>query len=486
MEKQTAMAVTLTSEHDPPRSGRPVILQRYHFSGVGGAGMSPLAQLLKARGHTVQGSDRAFDRGDNLEVSERLRALGITLGTHDGSALTAPIDRFVHSTAVEADTPEMVAARALGLELVPRPALLAEIVNAGRPGVAIAGTSGKSTVTGMIGWILREAGCVATVLGGAGLAGESGGLVLAGPADGPVVAETCESDGTLIGYRPALGLIHNISRDHAELPSLRAQFTTFARQCGRLLVNAGRAETATLGVAAHTYGVSPTAAAPLRVMSVGPERARGVLTLASGPVTLDLPQPGLHTLENAAAAAVVADALGVAPGTIAAALGRFPGLARRFEIVGTTDRGIRVIDDFAHNADKIRAAVTTAQTGCDRLIAVFQPHGYGPARFLRPELRALLPALLRPRDRFCYAEVFYAGGTTTREVGSRMLAADLPAELACGYAADHAAVVDWVAAEARPGDTVLLMGARDPTLPRLARAVFRRLQARPARGSAPA
>jgi UDP-N-acetylmuramate-alanine ligase len=154
------------------------------------------------------------------------------------------------------------------------------------------------------------------------------------------------------------------------------------------------------------------------------------------------------------------------------ALRTFPGVARRFELVGVTKSRIRVIDDYAHNGEKIRAALTTAQAGAARVIAVFQPHGFGPARFLRPELREMLPRLLRPADRFCYAEVFYAGGTVTKDVTGRMLAEDLPAALHCGYAPDHQAVVRWVEAEARPGDTVLLMGARDPDLPGLARRVF--------------
>jgi UDP-N-acetylmuramate--alanine ligase len=130
------------------------------------------------------------------------------------------------------------------------------------------------------------------------------------------------------------------------------------------------------------------------------------------------------------------------------------------------------VDDFAHNAEKIRAAITTAQARGPRMLAVFQPHGFGPARFLRAELKEMLPAILRPEDRFCYAEVYYAGGTVAKDVSSRTLADDLPPHLGCGYARDHAAVRDWVVSEARRGDTVLLMGARDPDLPALARSVF--------------
>ena len=129
---------------------------------------------------------------------------------------------------------------------------------------------------------------------------------------------------------------------------------------------------------------------------------------------------------------------------------------------------------------KIRAAVTTAQAGCARLVAVFQPHGFGPARFLRAELATLLPELLRPADRFCYAPIFYAGGTVARDVSSRMLADDLPPHLACAAPDDHAGVRRWVLETARPGDTVLVMGARDPELPRLARSIFEALAAAPA------
>jgi UDP-N-acetylmuramate--alanine ligase len=446
----------------------------YHFSGIAGAGMNPLAQLMRARGHHVQGSDRSLDHGKNQELACRLGRLGIDLWPHDGTAVAPFLDRFVYSTAVEPDTPEMRAARGLGIDLVPRPALLAEVVNAGQPGVAIAGTCGKSTVTGMLAWLLRESGRPSTVLGGAGLVGEGGGGCLAvGPANGPVVAEACESDGTLVGYQPTIGVVHNISRDHDEIVSLRAQFAAFARNCRRLFVNAGCPEAAALGrgLPAVSYGVAPDADVALEVLAGGPDRARGLLKLPAGVVTLDVPQPGRHNLENAAAAAMVAMELGIDPGVVTGLLAQFPGVARRFEVVGTTAAGIRVVDDYAHNGEKLRAALTTAQAG-GRVVAVFQPHGFGPARFLRPELKTLLPEVLRPDDRFCYAEIFYAGGTVARDVSSRMLAADLPAAVGCGYAADHDAARRWALHEARPGDTILVMGARDPDLPRLARSIF--------------
>jgi UDP-N-acetylmuramate--alanine ligase len=379
---------------------------------------------------------------------------------------------------VEADTPEMRGARDLGIETVPRPALLAEVVNGGAPGVAIAGTSGKSTIVGMLAWLLRESGRGATVLGGAALVGEgTGGCFVEGIVPGPVVAEACESDGTLVGYRPAIGLIHNVSRDHGEVDALRPQFTALARHAGMLFVNARCAVAAELGREHRgtSYGLASGADLRLEVVPAPTDRAVGVLRAASGEIALDVPQPGRHNLENAAAAAVVALELGVAPRAVEAWLAKFPGVARRFEIVGVTPSGIRVVDDYAHNGEKLRAAVTAAQAGAGRVLAVFQPHGYGPARFLRPELAALFPRLLRPDDRLCYAEIFYAGGTVARDISSRTLAADLAGAVPCAYAPDHASVRQWVRSEARPGDTVILMGARDPDLPRLARAVFESL-----------
>jgi UDP-N-acetylmuramate--alanine ligase len=185
----------------------------------------------------------------------------------------------------------------------------------------------------------------------------------------------------------------------------------------------------------------------------------------------------LHNLENAAAAALVAIELGIEPARVEGLLPRFPGVARRFEVIGTTASGIRIVDDYAHNGEKIRAAVTTAQGGASRVLAVFQPHGFGPTRFLRPELKRLLPRILRPQDRFCYAEIFYAGGTVARDIFSRDLAQDVAPRVECTYAADHAGVLRWILSEARPGDTVLLMGARDPDLPHLARTAFEALQA---------
>ena len=210
--------------------------ERWHFSGIGGAGMNPLARLMAARGMIVQGSDRDFDQGQNPLVREILEQAGIELMQQDGSAVHGDVARVIHSAAVEPTVPEMVAAREQGIRCQSRPALLAELLNAATPGVAIAGTSGKSTVTGMLAWICQQAGVAVSVLGGAALAEQGArhmGCFAAAGSEAPLLAEACESDGTLVGYRPQLGAVLNISRDHHEMESLGEQFATFAAQCGR-------------------------------------------------------------------------------------------------------------------------------------------------------------------------------------------------------------------------------------------------------------
>lgn len=440
----------------------------YHFSGVAGQGMNPLAQLMCAWGYAVQGSDRSFDRGENPEIRACLEAAGVRILPQDGTAVGAGVGRFVYSAAVEPDTPEARTARELGISALPRPALLAEVVDAAGPGIAVSGTSGKSTVVGMIAWLLRRMQVPATVLGGAALAGEgTAGLFNRAPRGAPLVAEACESDGTLVGYHPGLGVVHNISRDHGEVHEVRGQFQTFARQSRRLLVNSGCAEAmaVTDGLPRRLYGGGGQADLALEVVSAGPRRARAVVAVGGREFDLELAQPGVHNLENACAALAVAEALGLDLAAAAAALATFPGVSRRFEVVGDEPGGLRVVDDYAHNGAKIAAAVAAAQAGCDRLLCLFQPHGFGPARLLRPELKELLPRLLRRQDRWLYLPIYYAGGKVVQDLA----AADLAADAGVDAVAERRQALAWVADRAGPGTTVLCMGARDPTLGDFAR-----------------
>jgi UDP-N-acetylmuramate--alanine ligase len=197
-----------------------------------------------------------------------------------------------------------------------------------------------------------------------------------------------------------------------------------------------------------------------------------------GRVEFRLPVPGRHNVENALAAIAVAHVLGVSLEDAVAPLAAFAGVGRRFQSLGVA-RGIEVVDDFAHNPAKIAAALATAKRRGKRVLAVYQPHGYGPTRFLRPDFVETFAQGLRDSDRAWWLEVFYAGGTATRDFSSADIAAEIRAR---GSAAEFAPSRDWlvqrIAEVAERGDLVLVMGARDPSLTDFARDVLRAIAGR--------
>lgn len=444
---------------------------RVHFVGIAGTGMSALAQHRALGGLPTSGSDRALDRGHIENERAHLVALGVELYPQDGTAVEGAA-RVVASTAVEARIPDLAEARRLGIPVVHRAHVLAELLGTG-PSVAIAGTSGKSTVTGMTFAVLEGAGRdPGLVTGGDLVSVRARGLRgNAWRGSGPLVAEADESDGTLIEHAPLVGVILNLHRDHMEPDRVMAQFATFAeRTRGRTVVSDDDA-LAPLRDGALTFGFGPDAA------------VRGVDLVADGAgsrfnvggVTVRVPLPGVHNASNALAAIAAGASLDVDIATAAEAISGFQGVARRFEVVGERS-GVTVVDDFAHNPTKIVATLRAARSQGARILALFQPHGFAPARFMRDELAQALPSVLGPEDRFWVSEIHYSGGTATQDISGRDLANDLRSGgVHADYVADRDAWPDLVAGEARPGDLVLVMGARDPGLPRLARRVVERL-----------
>jgi UDP-N-acetylmuramate--alanine ligase len=198
-----------------------------------------------------------------------------------------------------------------------------------------------------------------------------------------------------------------------------------------------------------------------------------------------LPVPGEHNVVNALAAIAACRAIGVPVADMVAPLAAFRGVGRRFQSVGTA-RGVEVVDDFAHNAAKIAAAIRTAQGRARRVLAVYQPHGFGPTRFLWRDLVDAFSSSLHPDDRLWMLEVFYAGGTATRDFSAADIVADIAKRgTAAEFAASRDALVDRLVAEASDGDLVLVMGARDPSLTALARRIVVAL-AEPTQGGASA
>jgi UDP-N-acetylmuramate-alanine ligase len=456
---------------------------RFHYAGLAGSGMSALAQFQVMRGGSATGSDRAFDRGERAAARERLERLGIRITPQDGSGV-AGAAALVLSSAVESRVPDYATARRLGVPIVHRSELLARFVAEHRT-IAITGTSGKSTVAAMVFEILRGTGRDPSVITGGELVllQRQGlwGNAWAGRSD-LLVIEADESDGSVVRYEPAVGVVLNLQRDHKEMAEVAAMFETFRRRTRGTFVVGEGANLTSLAVGEVTFGFGAQAGVRGTDVTLEPD---GAAFTVDG-VRFALPVPGRHNVENALAAIAACRAVGVAPAEMVAPLGGFEGVGRRFQSLGVA-RGVEVVDDFAHNPAKVAAALATAQARAGRVagagtpsggrvLAVYQPHGYGPTRFLRGDFVDTFATALRPADRLWLLEVFYAGGTTTRDFSAADIAADVAARgAAAGFAPSREWLIERIAAEARPGDLVLVMGARDPSLTDLARGILARL-----------
>ena len=447
---------------------------RFHYAGLGGSGMSALAQFQAMTGGCASGSDRAFDRGEREGLQTQLESLGITVLPQDGSGLASDCVALVVSTAVEEHVPDFAAARAKTIPIIHRSELLAHFVARHRS-IAVTGTSGKSTVTAMVFAILKGAGRDPSVITGGDLpelqAQGLPGNAWAGDTD-LLVVEADESDGSLVRYAPAVGVILNLQRDHKEMAEVAAMFATLRARARETLV-VGDAETLDqFAGGALRFGTSARADIRGEDVELGPASSRFRVM----DTQFALPVPGAHNVANALAAIAACHVLGVTLEEMVGPLASFRGIGRRFQTVGRT-RGIEVVDDFAHNADKIAAAIRTAKLRARRVLAIYQPHGYGPTRFLRRDFVTTFTRELAPEDFLWMLEIFYAGGTATRDFS----AADIVAEICAkgtnaAFAASRERLVARIAQEARPGDLVLVMGARDPSLSELARAILASLE----------
>ncbi|MES2860952.1 MAG: Mur ligase family protein [Pseudomonadota bacterium] len=464
----------------------------YFFCGIGGSGMLPLAMIVQAQGAAIEGSDRALDQGRTSEKFDWLRAHGVTLHPQDGSGIRAEMT-VVATGAVEDTVPDIGAAKRLGATIVTRPELLSRIFNAAPTSVGVAGTSGKSTITGMIAWILSQAGRAPTVMNGAVMrnfadADHPFASALVGGAE-LFVAEVDESDGSIARYDPTVAVVSNISLDHKSMEELRDLFGGFTGRARTAVLNLDNVETAALAQglvddgraeAVLTFALGNEAADlsahDLKPLPAGmtfdlTERSSGARTRA----TLNV--PGAHNVANALAAIAAVRALGVPLEEAVASLETFAGIKRRMEVVGTAN-GITVLDDFAHNPDKIAATVKTLHAFDGRLLILFQPHGFGPLKLMKREFIETFAGLLRPDDVLLMPEPVYYGGTTDRSVGSQDIASGVRAEGRKAEALhDRAACGDRLVELARPGDRIVVMGARDDTLSQFAVELLGRLGA---------
>ena len=454
------------------------------FSGIGGSGMLPLASIVRAGGARVAGSDRSLDAGRTPHKFDYLRSLGIQLFPQDGSGLQEGMT-LVTSAAVEAMVPDVVRAKELGLPHLTRPEFLARLLNSAQRSVAVGGTSGKSTVTGMIGWILHATHRQPTVMNGAVMKNfvtPSAPFASALVGDPELfVSEVDESDGSISLYTPEVAVLTNISLDHKEMAELRQLFSDFLNAAKKAILNLDDPETRIIadrvpGEKVIGYGFdSPGAAFMGKNLRLEPNGVSFALEAEGERHDVRLAVPGRHNASNALAALAAARTLGVRIEDAIVALGRFEGLKRRLETVGEA-AGVTVIDDFAHNPDKIAATLATMRAQPGRLLIMFQPHGYGPLAKMGEPLAQSFVEGMADDDRLYLPDPVYQGGTVEKTRGSDWLVAKVRS---AGRQADHiperAKIGDALLNVAKPGDRILIMGARDDTLIDFARSLVERL-----------
>ncbi|MCF7848165.1 MAG: hypothetical protein K9M45_04885 [Kiritimatiellales bacterium] len=408
-------------------------MRQLHFIGIGGVGMNGVAQLAALAKHAVSGSDRAYD--PESELFQALENLGIRIFPQDGSGITEATDAVVYSTAIESNNPDIQKSNQLGIPLLHRAEMLKELIGDDEL-IAVAGTAGKSTVTGLLGWIFQCLEKDPSVYNGAAVLNWKQFPTIGNVRKGSSyrwIIEADESDRSFLNFHPTHTVITNISKDHFELDELHRLFDQFKKQTSGLIID-GK-------------------------------------TIRGQSSDLSVPMLGKHNLENARCAIHLCDALGMDMDKVREAVASFKGIERRLEIAGETN-GITVIDDYAHNPVKIAAALAAVSETAARVHAFWRPHGFTPLfQCLEDLVDAFSNHWKTHSDGSLFIlPVYYAGGTVERKVTAaefveKLNSAGVPAV----YVKDYAALKQRLEQRAQPGDAILGMGARDPELPQFAK-----------------
>lgn len=439
-----------------------------HFAGILGSGMSAVAQFARWKGIDVSGSDRLIDRGGGGVVRSGLEEMGCRLVAQDGGGIGPNTQAVVVSTAVEKDNRDILAARERGIPVLHRSDVVAALVKTHR-GVAVAGTSGKSSVAAVIFELLRACGKNPSLITGAPLVAlaEEGyiGNAWAGRSD-LLIVEADESDGSLVRYTPDIAVFLNVSKDHQPVDETLGMFGRLASRSRMVFVNADEPLLESIP-ADRTFGFTEEASFRAEALRSDGE---GVTFRCLG-TDFTLRQPGAHNASNLLAALSVCSYLDCKPSELVRAAGGLRGIRRRFTVVSNRG-GIRVVDDYAHNPAKIAAALRAAHLSARRVLALFQPHGFGPTRFLKKDLAAVFSTELSAPDVLYLLPIYDAGGTAQRDISSGDIADSMGhATCVVHVLGDRREALQAVATEAADGDCIICMGARDPTLEAFAREI---------------
>ncbi|MEW5693786.1 MAG: Mur ligase family protein [Candidatus Hydrogenedentota bacterium] len=442
---------------------------KYHFSGIAGSGMSALAYLLYKWGYIISGSDRFVDQGIIPETIEWIHSCGdrVKLYPQDGSGIDEKVDFLVISSAVEFTNPEIQKAVSLNIPVVKRAVLLSNLFNTGK-GIAVGGTSGKSTVTSLIYHLLKEKSNPTFVCGAEFRESASLGNVKVGDRDFFII-ETDESDRGIVLFKPDISVITNITLDHHPIEELKRLFQKFIDNTYSCVVfnsdcklsndlNTHRKEVITFGV---KKGM-------LIPKDLNLFHEYSVFYLDK--IKFVVPMPGLYNVYNVLSAIAVARAKGVSLRDCKELVCTYPGIKRRFDILYKGPR-FYVVDDFAHNPCKIRSVIESAKNIKKNLIVIYQPHGYNPTKLVKNDLIDVFSTCLCNKDRLYLLPIFYAGGTSDKSISSEDIVKEVKNVKAEALTREALLKILPEILQDIKEALILILGARDPTLPSFAQSI---------------
>lgn len=441
--------------------------------------MLPLANILHEKGFDVSGSDRAFDKDPNTDKFNLLKNKGIALFPQDGSGVQHA-QCLVVSSAVEETIPDVKAAKEKNIPIRKRGEVLADLFHQ-KKGVAIAGTSGKTTVTAMVSFILTQAGFSPDFLCGGQIKNfiseDNPGSYGVGQGDF-FVSEMDESDNSIDFFNPEVGLLHNVSEDHKSFEELCSIFSNFVNRCKTIAINADHKVVQKI-VENHknsvSYGVF-NKNADFYVENIKKRKNNIDLDVLykNKRKDLSLSLTGEHNISNALAAIALCVSCGVGFSEAVDHLKDFKGVKRRFDIIGEKS-GILVIDDFGHNPDKIEASLKALNDISGHNFVFFQPHGFGPLKMMKNNLVHVVSENLRENDVFIMTDPYYAGGTADFSVRASDIISILQEKKKSAYFCESREKVAETLKNAKSGDKIVIMGARDDTLTDFAHQILENL-----------
>ncbi len=424
------------------------------------------------KGHEVLGSDRSFDSDPSHPAYGPLVSKGVKIVPQDGSGIQPGLDLVVFSTAVEKDLPEPRRCSDLGLSVLTRPEFLAQLVSSHKT-FAIAGTSGKSTTSGMLAYMMHELGLEPNFIGGGRVSQFKNPTNLGNSFSGKsdlLVVEACESDGSIVHYKPEFTVLLNLDFDHHSVEKTAEMFRALVKNTKQeTLLNTDDEHLSSLGLSeAVTFGLDRPA--KYKAVSVELKPLSSEFTLNGLRFTVSL--PGRYNVYNALACLATLSESGVRLEDCVRPLKSFRGIDRRFD-VHLDDGKTFVMDDFAHNPHKISSMMEMAKKIRPRITYIFQPHGFAPTRMMKKEYIEAFAQHLRPDDRVIFLPIFYVGGTVAKDISSEDLAAGVRENGKAGSTADRAQIL----ADAKAGEAYVVCGARDESLSSFAASIAKRIGA---------